>query len=401
MLKFRIEPDEKQLTPDNKKTYSITPLIELKNQVAAAKNKIDEVWDNNQAQRYWKEFDPFKNEKAVIAKLGDTYNVTNAWIKCYELIVEFNMIPEKPKHGTFVHFDNAAFPGSFITATHHYVKTKRNWSDKEFQWYGSSLITVNELDSEPLEDKYKLYERYPDQWVMSKENSGDVLSLDSQKGFHERLGGKVDLYTSDIGFDVSTDYNNQELLQLPVNIGQIISGLITLRKGGCFMTKQYTTFESSTVSVMYALSHLFEEFYLCKPYSSREANSETYLIGLGFKEPLMMKHPYVAALIDRITGTIKPEVPLFYHKNYPKTYLKQILNASKEIFERQIKKIDHDVKHSLDGAKSHIDKMSKHPAVKQFRREVEPILEKWHLRMDITPILKKHKLNMPDAYHQG
>lgn len=401
MLRFRINPDEKQLTPDNKKMYSITPLIELKNHLITAKNKIDEVWKHNQSVRYWKEFDPFKNEKAVIARLGDTYNVTNAWIKCYEMLVEFDIIPEKPKHKTFVHFDNAAFPGSFIASTHHHIKTKRNWSDKEFQWYGSSLISENELDSEPLEDKYKLYERHPDNWVMSKENNGDVLNVNAQQEFHKRLGNTVDLYTSDIGFDVSSDYNNQELLQLPVNIGQIISGLITLRKGGCFITKQYTNFESSTISIMYALSHMFDEFYLCKPYSSREANSETYLVGIGFKQAVDMKHPYVKALLDRISGDVNPELPLFYHKDYPKTYLKHILNASTQIFERQIKKIEHDVNHSLEGAKSNTNKITKHPAVKQFRRAVEPILENWHLHMNISPILKKDKLDMSDAYHQG
>jgi hypothetical protein len=67
---------------------------------------------------------------------------------------------------------------------------------------------------------------------MHDNNNGDVLVEANQVDFCKQLGGKVDLYTSDLGFDVSSDYNNQELIQLPANIGQILTGLLTLKKGG-------------------------------------------------------------------------------------------------------------------------------------------------------------------------
>ena len=58
------------------------------------------------------------------------------------------------------------------------------------------------------------------------------------------------------------------------------------------MTKQYMTFEMTTISIMYSLSQMFDEFYLCKPYTSREANSETFLVGKGFKGGYDINHPY-------------------------------------------------------------------------------------------------------------
>jgi hypothetical protein len=68
----------------------------------------------------------------IIAKLGNTYNVSNAWVKCYEMINYFNMIPEKTN--SFIHFDNAAFPGSFIVSTYHLINTQRSWKNK-YIWY--------------------------------------------------------------------------------------------------------------------------------------------------------------------------------------------------------------------------------------------------------------------------
>ena len=60
------------------------------------------------------------------------------------------------------------------------------------------------------------------------------------------------------------------MIQAPANIGQILSGLLTLKKGGCFITKQYSTFEPITVSIMYAAVSFFDEFYICKPYSKED-----------------------------------------------------------------------------------------------------------------------------------
>ena len=113
---------------------------------------------------------------------------------------------------------------------------------------------------------------------MNNKNNGDVTSIDNQKEFYNRCGSTVDLYTSDLGFDVSSDYNKQEELHAHANLGQIITGLLVLKKGGSLLTKQYTYFEPFTVSLMGALTLLFEHVYICKPMFSKPANSETYIV---------------------------------------------------------------------------------------------------------------------------
>lgn len=396
MLTFKFTHTNKLIPVNTTKLYSSKRLTALKAKLSDAKSLMDSRFKGD-FPTYWKECDPFKSEKAIVAKIGCTYNITNAWLKCYEMLNEFDLIPEDSDR--FVHFDNASFPGSFIASTHHYIMTKRTWGNN-YQWHANSLIDANELNADPIDDKYKLYSNYPDNWLMDSNCNGDVLLVANQQAFADKLGGKIDLYTSDLGFDVSSNYNNQEMIQARANIGQIIAGLITLKPGGSFITKQYTSFEMITVSVMFALSQLFDEFYLCKPMTSREANSETYLVGKGFKAAVTMDHPYIVAMLARLNKTVKLSVPLFLSTDYPKQYLKNIILAC-SVFERQLEKIKTDVElcdECVSGG--HTGMPYKNPIVLNSREQRVTQLLNWYKKMAIMPLSADDALDMIDAYRQ-
>lgn len=402
MKSFEIKHKDKLLSiqaADSKK-YRIAKLDEVKNKLASVKSQLDKAYLQKAFAGYWREFDPFKNERNVIASMGMTYNISNAWIKCYEILLFFNLLPDVLASKEFTHFDNASFPGSFIASTHHLVRTMFPWSNK-YQWKASSLIEANKQTATQLEDKYGLYKEYPSRYLMNAHNNGDVLNENNQKDFHKQLGNKVDLYTSDLGFDVSSDYNNQELIQAPANIGQILTGLLTLRKGGCLITKQYTIFEPITVSIMYAASLFFDEFYVCKPYSSREANSETYLVGKGFKGGVSFDHPYIAAMLDRISERVPIETPLFEEKDYPSEYINALVKASDEIFGAQMMKINHDIDRVNKCISSRYHgNFAYNPVVADFRKEEEEKISSWFFYNPIYPMEESKRLIMKDALGQ-
>ncbi len=397
--KYLFNIDENTIPISNKK-YKIKKLNDLKEKLAKAKSKLDKDANNLSFARYWKEFDPFKNEKNIIATLGNTYNVSNAWIKCYELIECFCLIPREINDDTFIHFDNAAFPGSFILSVNHYINTMRSWKEK-YTWIASSLLDKNEENKSPLEDKYGLYQNYKNNWLMTDKNNGDVLSKKNQEDFHDRLKESIDLYTSDLGFDVSSDYNNQELIQAPANIGQILTGLLTLKKGGSLVTKQYSIFEAITLSIMYATASFFDEFYICKPYSSREANSETYLVGKGFKGNVSLDHPYIQAMFARITKEVDINVPLFDAKDYPTDYIKFVTNCAEDIFINQINKLESDIERVYKCLKSnHKGNTCDNDMVKEFNNQEKNKIERWYYNNPIKLIETKHRLDMTDLFNQ-
>jgi 23S rRNA U2552 (ribose-2'-O)-methylase RlmE/FtsJ len=236
--------------------------------------------DRRQVQSITRHFELATSHlKSSIAKRYNAKGVTNAWLKEYEMVGHYDLVPKKAD--TFVYFDNAAFPGAFIFATDHYVNTM--CKIKSFEWYGSSLIMSDDVRSAnstktPLEDKYQLFKNYRSNWMMDDKNNGDVTVYDNQLNICDKMQGRVDLYTSDLGFDVSKDYNKQEYLHMHANIGQILTGLLVLKKGGSMITKQYTCFENTTVSVIHALATAFERVEIAKPMFSKPGNSETYIV---------------------------------------------------------------------------------------------------------------------------
>lgn len=256
-------------------------MCHLREKVNAAKSLYDEPYLNNPTQFYYivRQFEHASSFRQQIAKKYNTPNVSNAWLKGYEIFSHYNLIPKKSNH--FVYFDNAAFPGSFILAAWH--RTHTLCDIKKFQWYASSLLSNTHQRTGPLGDKYKLYSTYPQNWLMHDNNNGDVTNWSNQENFRTTLESTVDLYTSDLGFDVSDDYTRQESMHSHANLGQIITGLMVLRKGGNMVTKQYTFFEPFTISLMGIMTRLFKTVEICKPLFSKSGNSETYLVCINYK----------------------------------------------------------------------------------------------------------------------
>jgi len=300
----------------------------LKEKLNDAKSKLDAFYDTKLSKPFrtvLQATDPGFSIKNFISSTFKAQNCSNAWPKCYELVEHFDLLPDRD---TTV-FCNAEFPGSFIFALNHYSKTR--FPNRTMKWYGSSLIEFDNEFRNPLHDTYKLWENYPDNWLMSKDNDGDVTKSENQwwwKVWFEHE--PVDLYMSDLGFDVSSDFNKQEYLQIHANFGQIIAGLITLKKGGSLVTKQYSFFEKFTVGLMAFVSQFFDEFYITKPMTSRDRNSETYIVGKGFRG---IDSDTIDMLLETLDN-FDPEVPL--DVNITDSCLAQLNDALVKIFECQV-----------------------------------------------------------------
>lgn len=96
-------------------------------------------------------------------------------------------------------------------------------------------------------------------------------------------GRGASLYTSDAGIDVSADYNGQEASTAVLNFGQVLCGLLALAPGGSLVTKQYTFMLPLNRQLLMVLAASFEALMVVKPRTSRPANSEVYIVGIGFR----------------------------------------------------------------------------------------------------------------------
>ncbi len=64
---------------------------------------------------------------------------------------------------------------------------------------------------------------------------------------------------------------------------EMVTALGVLATGGSFILKAFTLFEHPTVCALYLMGALFGEVHVYKPATSKPGNSETYIVGKGFK----------------------------------------------------------------------------------------------------------------------
>ncbi len=433
------------------KSGTITPMKELikhvekiKKDLGDAKSLLDPIYSDNEkkASLVMKYLEPFAGEKKGLVLRTKSFNISNAWIKAYELIYNFSkfkIAPSCEKAKTIVHYDNASFPGSFIVAFHHYFATMQ--SHLKYEWYASSLIEKNQADAAPLEDQYELYKNYKSRYTMTDANNGDVLKYANLMDIKKRFENKVDIYTSDLGFDVSKDYNKQELFQMPFNMAQVLWGLLILKPGGLLITKQYMFFEDFTISFHAYMTMFFEEVKIKKPVSSKEDNSETYLWCDG-----LIKNKYYDEFVEKALDMIKRaesdsamgggemdtkstnkttsmkdsmsteetvstgggelyekfDKPFMDKKEYTENFNRDIAEASISIYTRQIKKIVSNVY-----IYSEIDDLGflqsgelVEKVIEKTRSEHAIILDAFYKEYKFMPVDREKRLIMKDAFWQ-
>jgi hypothetical protein len=215
-------------------------------------------------------------------------NATNAWLKMWETIKDFNLFPNTSKK--YKVFCNAELPGAFIFAINHWMKNHKI----DYEWFGNSLLVerAGGLDNKKyLGDENHLVERYPKNWLMNDKfgeplNDGDITKKSVRMDIFSRVGNKMDIYTSDLGFETEL-HNDQETVHFDAHVSAAICGVTSLAKGGIMILKSYTFFERKTISFWQSsIFPLFEECFIYKPSSSRMANSETYFVCRGLKKTI-------------------------------------------------------------------------------------------------------------------
>lgn len=116
-----------------------------------------------------------------------------------------------------------------------------------------------------------------------KEN-GDLTKAEEHIFTQKELmeGEKAELITSDGGIDVSDDYNTQEVLNHKLFFGEIIIALANQKEGGTYIMKIYDIYTDLTMEFMALLKRYYNDVFIIKPNLSRPANSEKYVVCLGY-----------------------------------------------------------------------------------------------------------------------
>jgi 23S rRNA U2552 (ribose-2'-O)-methylase RlmE/FtsJ len=237
-------------------------------------------------------------QKSIVKKNDYVNILSRAFLKLWEMIILFDLIPEKED---FVSSHLAEGPGSFIQATILYRDLQENLkkikSSKNDKYYAISLHSDNKhllIEKEFINyyGKEKPKRLHIFETVSKDEvkrgggnlSDGDLTLLKTinmfaggvssqTKGFSE----DSDLVTADGGFKWEKE-NLQEQEAYKLIFSQIVTALKLNKKGGNFVLKIFDTYTTITLKYLELLKSLYKEVYITKPFTSRISNSEKYVV---------------------------------------------------------------------------------------------------------------------------
>tara|TARA_R110002072_G_scaffold7904_4_gene42012 strand:- start:591 stop:1802 length:1212 start_codon:yes stop_codon:yes gene_type:complete len=244
-------------------------LVNIKKEI----DKYNSSWDN-----YKKFTNPFEyihtynnDLKSSICKLKP---ISRAFYKLIEICNIFHLLNiDSP----ILSFHLAEGPGGFMEAI--------NYLRKDFDddlYYGITLID-NDINVPSWKKSKTILDNKKYKLEYGPSKDGNLFKKENLMYYHENMSNKFDLLTGDGGFDFSLDFNNQETNSFKLILVQVIYALVLQKRGGNFILKIFDVFTLPTIQTIMILSSVYDNVYLCKPNTSRIANSEKYLICKNYK----------------------------------------------------------------------------------------------------------------------
>jgi 23S rRNA U2552 (ribose-2'-O)-methylase RlmE/FtsJ len=201
--------------------------------------------------------------------------LSRSYFKMIEIMNTFHINYREP----ICSFHLAEGPGGFIEAL---VKIR---NCKEDIYIGMTLLDENKNDSNiPAWKKSELFLKSNPNVILENghDQTGNILSLENFEYIIEKYPSKMDLITADGGFDFSIDFNLQECSIGKLLFAQVAYALCLQKYKGKFILKIFDCFMQHTIDILYILSSFYEKVYIMKPQTSRYANSEKYIVCIGF-----------------------------------------------------------------------------------------------------------------------
>ena len=177
-----------------------------------------------------------------------------------------------------------------------------------------------------------------DHWNFGTDNTGNLLSKDNMEKLVADAGklsegGKVNLVTADGSVDCQSDPGRQESIVADLHLAETVAALRMLTVGGNFVIKMFTIFESETVCLLYLLNCSFESVDIFKPATSKEGNSEVYVVCKN-----LLKSDWLDSVLDRLSecyGNFPVEQSLFSQDDIPESFLAEVRKSGDLFMELQ------------------------------------------------------------------
>ena len=256
--------------------------------------------------------------------------LSRSFFKMIEIIHTFSFLNEK---NNIKSFHLAEGPGGFIEAFSY----KRN--NKNDTYYGMTLMSDDINIPSWKKSTYFINNNKNVIIEYGSSKTGDLFLKQNLLYCYEKYRNSMDYITADGGFDFSVDFNKQEDQAMKLILAQIFFGLIMQKFNGNFVLKIFDIFKYKTVEIIFLLSNLYEYVYIYKPYTSRVANSEKYIICKNFKNNIPNLNKKIIENFDYVLNNIDNIYSLFNVK-FPRLFINKIEEINGIYGQQQIENIN-------------------------------------------------------------
>lgn len=230
-------------------------------------------------------------------------------------------------------------PGGFIEALTRYRREVIGAPQGRDAFYGMTLISSNK--NVPNWKFTKEYMRSNNITLCyGKDGTGSLYKIQNILYLCDTIGRNTcDIVTGDGGFDYSSDFNEQEDASMSLLMCEVLAASMLQKPGGTFILKIFDISQPRMFQMMYFLHKLYDSINFVKPFTSRPANSEKYVVCIGFKgpNPNMQQKLHNAIMIENAVDLVRNfiHVPISFTKEivYYNTHYSanQILSITKTL----------------------------------------------------------------------
>ena len=274
-----IKVDERENTECEQNNIVISK--SLANYLNTMKCQIDDYNDE------WDIYKKYTNTYEYIHSIIPQYKISVCKLKplsrsYYKLIEIINTLAITFPNESMKSFHLAEGPGGFIEALIHYRSSNLN-NEKDI-YNGITLIDDQNENIPGWKKSRDFLDIHKNvNIVKGADNTGNILKINNFKYCYNNYKNSMDFITADGGFDYSSNFNKQEILSINLIFAQVIYAIALQKQGGTFILKIFDIFTQATIDILYILSSLYEKCYIIKPNTSRNANSEKYIVCKLFK----------------------------------------------------------------------------------------------------------------------
>jgi len=312
---------------NNERVFEINAITGIKNELFGnyhdldkAKCLIDTL--DRYSEKLRRAAVKFLHEYELVKAICKKQVISRAYFKLYEIVYHDQIMLLENLDCFFI----CEAPGGFIECVND-IRRKKNLRTKYF--------SVSKLDPYIKYDHYLENNNFVYEDII--ENVQKVISESKQ-----RFPNGFDLITADGGFDVK-DFNAQEILTSKLLLFEIYIALKTQKIGGNFVIKFFDMFTHNTNIFYLLLCSTYNYVKIIKPNTSRNCNSERYIVcycfqGLGSNmDSIFLELLGNYFITDSEYTKIFPDLNLSFFSN-------KISSFNNLILHEQIKTINESIK---------------------------------------------------------